>query len=510
MNRFKSIKKPLMWLMPLLLAALVTGCGGSSSSGIAGTTAPTVSSMAPVNGAVTVPINSKITATFSEAMTPATINAMTFTVATSAVPAVPVAGTVALDASNKIAVFTPPAGNFTASTPYNATITTGAKDKAGNALAAAKTWSFTTGTTADTIAPTVVSTSPADLATGVGINTDVTASFSEGMDPSTINNATFILKQGFSPVPGAVSYLSGIATFNPTNNLAANTTYIAAVTTGATDLAGNKLSATGDIKKWSFTTGTGTVVPPPVAAGPAGPAAVNLNTAGNFAILAEQGIAYSGPTGITAVTGDMGISPYAASFITGFALTVDCTNDFSTSAVVTGKIYAPGYTGGVSSPAGCVSNGLTPAKMTVAQTDLVNSYNDAAGRTPGVGATNLNLGGGTISGLTLVPGTYTWGTNVGITGNITLAGAATDVWIFQISGTLSQADATSILLSGGAMAKNVFWQVAGGVTLTGTAHMEGVIMSKTTITLNGTSTANSRLLAQTTVALAGKVTQPAP
>ena len=153
--------------------------------------------------------------------------------------------------------------------------------------------------------------------------------------------------------------------------------------------------------------------------------------------------------------------------------------------------------------------------MTAARNDMVAAYDDTAGRTPGVGATNLNLGAGTLTGLTLPPGTYTWdagtpGGNVNITGDITLAGAAADVWIFQISGTLTQATATSILFSGPVKAKNIFWQVAGGVTLNGSTHMEGVIMSKTAITLNAGSSANSRLLAQSAVTLGGTVTQPAP
>jgi hypothetical protein len=247
-----------------------------------------------------------------------------------------------------------------------------------------------------------------------------------------------------------------------------------------------------------------------------GSAAVNLLTAGNFAILANSAITYNGAASAVAVTGDVGISPTASTGITGFTMTKDATCDFAIASQVAapGKIYAPDYTG---TGAGCTGGtGLTPAKMIAARNDKLTAYNDAAGRTPGVGATNLDLGAGTLTTRTLAPGTYTWktpgttGGNVSITGDITLTGTATDVWIFQISGTLTQATAASIILGGTAKAKNIFWQVAGGATLNGTAHMEGVILSATTITLPAGSSANSRLLAQTAVTLGGTVTQPAP
>jgi hypothetical protein len=224
---------------------------------------------------------------------------------------------------------------------------------------------------------------------------------------------------------------------------------------------------------------------------------VALGTAGDFVILTKTGIANT-PT--SAVTGDMGVTPGAASLITGFALVVDATNDFSRSAQVTGKIYAPGYTGGQAG-----SNGLTPAKMTTAQTDLGLAYTaataKAAGPCPGAG--------GNITGSALAAGVYTCAVNVTIPTNLTLTGSATDVWVFQITGTLTQSSATQVLLTGGALPQNVFWQVSGGVTIGTTAHMEGVILSQTTIALQTGASANGRLLAQTAVTLdQNTVTQP--
>jgi hypothetical protein len=501
MNRFSSFTKPMIWISALLATAILAGCGSSSGSGSADTTAPTISSTVPANGATAVAINSKITANFSEAMNPATINATTFTVATSAVSPVAVLGTVGLDDTGKVAIFTPPVGNFAASTAYTATITTGAKDKAGNAMATAKTWNFTTGTTTDTTLPTVLSTSPADLDTGVARNTDVTATFSESMNPSTINEATFTLKQGYTPVAGTVSYLDGLngqATFNPTNDLAANTTYTAAVTTGARDLAGNKTSTPGDIKKWSFTTGSGNVVvvPPPVL--PANPATVNLGTAANYAILAK-GIITTVPSSV--VTGNVGLSPAARTFLHGWSETYDVTDTYATSAQVVApfKLYAADLVGGT-----------TTADLTTAVLNMQAAYTDAAGRTATSAATT-DVGAGTLTSLTLTRGVYQWGSAITIPTNLTLNGSATDVWILKVAGTLSMAAAKSVILTGGALPKNVFWQVSGTVNIGANTHFSGIILGQTIITLGNLASIDGRLLAQTDVNIdATTVTQPAP
>lgn len=129
---------------------------------------------------------------------------------------------------------------------------------------------------------------------------------------------------------------------------------------------------------------------------------------------------------------------------------------------------------------------------------MQTAYTDAAGRT---NPTAVNLGSGDIGGMTLAPGLYKWSTNLGISKDVTLAGGANQVWIFQISGTLNQASATQVILSGGAQAKNVFWQTAGGVVIGTTAHSEGTILTKTNIAMNTGASTNGRLLAQTAVTL---------
>lgn len=215
-----------------------------------------------------------------------------------------------------------------------------------------------------------------------------------------------------------------------------------------------------------------------------GPVPVALGAAANYVILAKTGIS-SVPN--SAITGNIGVSPAAATFITGFSLTLGAGAAFATSAQVTGNVYAPGY----AAP--------TPANLTAAVSAMEAAYTAAAGRTS---PDHTELSSGHIGGMTLPAGLYKWSTGVTISSNVTLTGNANDVWIFQIAGGLTQAAAKSVILTGGALASNVFWQVAGAVTVGTTAHMEGQVLSQTGITMRTGSSADGRLLAQTAVTLA--------
>lgn len=438
-------------------------------------TAPMLTLFVPAHAATGVDTDRKISATFSEAMNPLTITNKTFTLkqGTTAIPGI-------VTYSGLSAVFTP-ASNLAASTNYTATMTTGAEDLAGNALAVKKVWSFTTGVAPDTTAPTVTLTVPAATATGVALSRKVQATFSEPMDPFMFTNMTFTLTDGVEPVEGTVSYVGLVATFTPTSNLAANTTYHATMTTGVEDMSCNPLASNYE---WSFTT---------VAALPPGPLPVDLGTAENFAILAKSGIT---TTGATTITGNIGVSPVAHTAMTGFGEAMDASHQFSTSPLVNGRLYAADY----AFP--------TPAIMTAAVNDMETAYVDAAARPAGVGP-NLNLGGGTIAGQTLAPGTYTWDSHVTITTNLTLNGGPDDVWIFQITGTLNMSPNMNVVLTGGAQAKNVFWQVASDVTLRTGSHFEGILLAKTKIAMNAGASIDGRLSTQTAVSLnANTVTQP--
>ena len=223
------------------------------------------------------------------------------------------------------------------------------------------------------------------------------------------------------------------------------------------------------------------------------PAPVNLGTAGNYVILAKTGIS---TTGSTNVTGDIGLSPAAATYITGFGLIMDASGTYSTSSLITGNVYASDYT----SP--------TPTKMTTAVGDMQTAYTDAAGRTS---PDFSELYTGDLTGKTLTKGLYNWSTGVSIgAGGVTISGTATDVWIFQVAQNLTVANGAIVTLSGGALASNVFWQIAGQVTIGTTAEMKGIILCQTGISMNTSATLNGRALAQTAVTLnANSVIQPA-
>jgi hypothetical protein len=333
----------------------------------------------------------------------------------------------------------------------------------------------------DATPPTVTSTFAVDSATGVSINGTTTATFSEAMDPATIDTAHFTVAAGVIPVSGTVTYdlPNDTAIFAPTSNLAVGTLYTATITTGVKDLAGNALIAN---KVWTFTT----------APAGLGPAPVRLGTAGTFVILSKTGIS-TVPASV--ITGDIGVSPAAETYLTGFSQTKH--TGFSTSPQVTGYMYAADMTP------------PTPANMTTAISDMQTAYTDAAGRpTPDF----LDEGAaGAIGGLTLLPGLHKWTTGVTIPTNVTISGASNDVWIFQIAGNLTASSAVHVTLSGGAQAKNIFWQLSGQATLGTTSHFEGIILSQTAITLQTGATMNGRALAQTNVALDKvTITKPAP
>ena len=204
---------------------------------------PWVTGTINVNGATNVSINTKIGAFFTEVMDPLTVTTATFTVMQGTTP---VNGTV--NYIDLAATFTPAAA-LSPSTLYTATISTGAKDLVGNALANPYIWSFTTGAAPDTTAPTVSSTIPVNGATSMAVNSAVAAVFSETMDPLTVTTATFMLMQGTTPISGIVTYLGVTATFTPTIPLSYNVVYTATITTGAKDLAGNAMAANFT---WSF------------------------------------------------------------------------------------------------------------------------------------------------------------------------------------------------------------------------------------------------------------------
>jgi hypothetical protein len=220
-----------------------------------------------------------------------------------------------------------------------------------------------------------------------------------------------------------------------------------------------------------------------VAGAGQGPAPVELMTAGNFAILSQSGITNTG-SHLSAITGNIGSSPITAAAMNG----VFCPE-------ITGTIFGvdAAYVG--NGDQACYSGDLTLVGNAVL--DVGTAFTDAAGRAPDY----TELGAGNIGGLNLGPATYKWSTGVLIPSDVTLTGGANDVWIFEIAQGLTVASGVHINLTGGALAKNVFWQVAGILDLGTTAHFEGIALVQTAITLKTGASVNGRLYAQTAVTL---------
>lgn len=232
--------KNLLSTIAILCIALLTGCAKDDFVETIGV-CPIVIATTPIEGANSVPLRSNVTATFNKEMNPETINQSSFTIKAANVP---VAGAVTY--SGVIATFTP-TSRLIANTIYTATIKRTVKDSAGNALQTDYVWMFTTG-----ISPFVLATTPLDAATAIPLNQILTATFNKAMNPTTVNQSSFIVTAAGVPVSGVVTYSGVIATFTPDTLLTASTIYTATITTSAEDVAGNPLMAA---YVWTFTTG---------------------------------------------------------------------------------------------------------------------------------------------------------------------------------------------------------------------------------------------------------------
>ena len=421
------------------------------------TTGKTLSSMIvstdPADNAINVFLNKKIYAKFNEPMDPATISATTFTLNQGTTP---VAGTVSY--TDTTATFKPSA-NLSAGTTYTATISAGVKNLSGTKLGNDYVWTFTTGSVT---APSVNSTDPANMAMGVSLNKVISATFSEAMDPLKITTSTFTLMTGTTLVSGVVNYSGTTATFTPTNNLLSGTTYTATITIGARNLSSNPLA---DNYVWSFSTKA-----------PLGPIVVDLKSVSRFGIIAGVGV--SNNAGFSEIHDmDVGISPGVRSSITGFPPAI----------MVNGAIYASDDI----APPGI------PAMLVQAKLDLVAAYLYAEGATSPAPATVSGDQGGT----TLAPGIYKSTSTLLIqSGDLTLdaQGDVNAVWIFQIASDFTTVGGAggNVILSGGAQAKNVFWQTGSSATIGDYTSFKGNILALTSITMNSHATVTGRMLAR--------------
>ncbi len=437
--------------------ALATTFSWTFTTGAAlDTTAPTVSSTFPLANAGSVAFNTLVTATFSEAMDPLTITLAPSNMRLACPTGTAVTGTVGYAVNGNVATFTP-SSNLPASTTCTATITTGVKDVAGNAMASTFTWNFSTGAAPDNVAPTVSSTFPLANSTGVAVNTPVTADFNEAMNPLTITSDTIKLAcPTGSAIVGNVGFAqnSNVVTFTPLGDLPSSTTCTATITTGVRDVSGNPLANTFN---WSFTTAA---------------SALDLASAANYGAIASSTI--TNAAFATVISADVGLSPNPAGLaaITGFFQT-----DFGPGNI-TGSIR--------------VGNGVSLAGL--ARADAAAAYQVAktAGAAPGFTTVSGNIGGTSPP-----PGVYHSTSSIAINGSaLTLSSEdANAVWIFDMESTLTTTPGGTIVMAGAAQASNVFWRVGSSAVL-GAAIFKGTILANTSITLGTVGIAvEGRLLA---------------
>jgi hypothetical protein len=463
------------------------------------TPAPTVTSTNPVSlpEDMTVPVNQAVSATFSEPMNALSITGTTNFTLMDQTTSTLVGGQVEYAPSGNALVFQPSVSLANGDT-FLATIITGVESQADVAMASPYSWTFKTGA-GSSVQPELVKTIPANLATGVPLNQAISATFTEAMNPLTLNTATFLLYQGSSltgtPIQATITYdpVSFIATLKPTALLTANTAYIVTVTTRATDMEGNPLLGNSIANPWTFNTGTGVITPPVVL----GPTILLFGGLGGGAGMTNQGIH-------TVINGNIGTTG-ASTTITGF---------HDTSLPIVGVVWPCTYTettldigqvNGVIDTAPppptveCPDEGTaaTMAIATEAALEARIAYTTLQGL-PQTGTLAAELGGTTI-----YPGVYFNASSVGITlGNLTLdaQGDPNATWVFQIGSSLTVGTPTSsesVILVNGAKANNVFWAVGGlpGTVINygGGGTMVGTIISQPGITVSspGQSTSST-------------------
>lgn len=412
-------------------------------------TVPIVQNVDPFEGENFVVINKTIKATFSENMDPVSFTNTSFTL-TDGINTVN--GIMTL--KGKIFTFNPD-NNLSPTTTYTAKFTVDVKSTLGVPLANIKSWQFTTG---NGIAPEVLSTTPTDGSSNVPFNQVITATFDQVMDITSFTNTTFIVSDGVNNLTGQITYNGTTASFTPDNLLLANTTYKATLTTGVKN-AGN-ISIANDYE-WDFSTNS---------------VGVNLNSVARFGIIAGVGV--SNAAGFSVINNlDVGISPGVRSSIVGFP----------PATIVNGKIYASDDP----FPAGVA------AMLIQAKQDLVDAYlfaENASFPAPQTVA-------GDQGGKTLAPGIYKSASTLLIqSGDLTLdaQGDPNAVWIFQIASDFTTVGGAggNVILSGGAQAKNIFWQTGSSATLGNSTSFKGNILALTSITMNSGAVAEGRMLAQ--------------
>jgi hypothetical protein len=461
--------KKSLSIMAILFIALISGCANDDFEEVIGV-CPVVSSTNPINGAVGVPLNQIITATFNEGMDSATIDQSSFVVTAAGTT---ISGTVTY--LGNTATFSPSV-LLSPNTVYTARIKTLVKDLVGNALQTDYVWTFTTG-----IVPFVVSTDPANAATGVALNKVISATFNMAMNPLTLSSTTFSVKEGVNVVLGTISYSGSTVSFAPSSPLLPNKVYTGTITNGAKNVAGTTMASD---YVWSFTT----VIPVIVTAPPVGTSNLFFGVFGGNAGITNQGL-------FTVVNGNIGTTA-ASTLMTGFkdGITADVyTVTPLNNGLVTGGIYADAPAPGTATKAATALTGLNAARAAYLSISPASM--------PG----GIDPGAGELGGLTLPSGIYksNSGTFNITNGDLTLdaKGDANAIFVFQSASALTVGNSVprSVKLINGALAKNVYWYVgsAAVINYAGGGIMTGNIIANSGVTLS--SPANSTNASVTTL-----------
>ena len=440
---------------------------------------PLVLTTSPTPNETGVVLNKVVSATFNMPMDPATINTSTFTLKQGTTT---ITGVVTY--SGNTALFTPNA-NLTANTVYTATITTGAHNMAGVALASNYVWNFTTGAI---VAPRVILTDPFNTETGVLLNKVVTATFDMAMDPLTITTSTFTLKQGTDVILGSVSYSGNMASFTPNNPLLANAVFTATITTGAKNVAG---VAIANNYVWTFTTINSSNAPDLGSASPFG-------AFGGNAGITNQGIN-------TVINGSIATTA-ASTLVTGFH---DATAIYTETPLNVGNV-----TGAIATAPPMPG---TATSFAIAQQALLDANAAYLSISPASMPGGIDPGAGELGGLTLAPGIYksNSGTFNISNGNLTLdaQGDPNAVWIFQTAagltvGIAGPTGAKSVVLINGALPKNVFWYVGSTAIINGAGGgtMVGTIIANSGVTFSTAGNAVQTVLNGRALSLVSSVT----
>lgn len=440
---------------------------------------PLVLTTSPTPNETGVVLNKVVSATFNMPMDPATINTTTFTLKQGTTT---ITGVVTY--SGNTALFTPNA-NLTANTVYTATITTGAHNMAGVALASNYVWNFTTGAI---VAPRVILTDPFNTETGVLLNKVVTATFDMAMDPLTVTTSTFTLKQGTDVILGSVNYSGNMVSFTPNNPLLANAVFTATITTGAKNVAG---VAIANNYVWTFTTINSSNAP-------------NLGSAYPFA-------AFGGNAGIT----NQGINTVINGSIATTAASTLVTGFHDATAIYTETPLNVGFVTGAISTAPPMPG--TATSFAIAQQALLDANAAYLSISPASMPGGIDPGAGELGGLTLAPGIYKpdSGTFNISNGNLTLdaQGDPNAVWIFQTAsgltvGIAGPTGAKSVVLINGALPKNVFWHVGSTAIINGAGGgtMVGTIIANSGVTFSTAGNAVQTVLNGRALSLVSSVT----